>query len=297
MAKGVFTTQIYSKYNDLPEYRYHFPKMYLSRVQKTLDDWIIYYEPSRNDPAGTERTGRLSYFATAHVNEIKEDPDNPDHYYVYIDNYLELTSDVPFKFGTTFLERKLGRPDGRTNTGMFQNAVRIITDNEFQAILNLGLTEVPVLNETVNNHLMIADPPADYERPIVTTLTERPLRDAAFAKNVKEAYASKCAFTGICIINGGGKAEVDAAHIKPVSESGPDSTRNGIALSKTVHWMFDRGLLSLEDNGKILMAKKQIPDQVERIINPSGEVHLPENTLYRPHPQFLRYHRENKFLG
>jgi len=123
---------------------------------------------------------------------------------------------------------------------------------------------------------------------------ERPLRDAAFAKSVKEAYLSRCVFTGICLINVGGKSEVDTAL---VSESGPDSTRNGIALSKTVHWMFDRGLISLEDNGKILMTTRQIPGPVKNIINLQEVAFLPENTLQRPHPQFLRYHRENKFWG
>ena len=43
--------------------------------------------------------------------------------------------------------------------------------------------------------------------------------------------------------NGGGRAEAQAAHIQPVAENGPDSLRNGVALSSTFHWMFDRGLI------------------------------------------------------
>ena len=56
---------------------------------------------------------------------------------------------------------------------------------------------------------------------------------------------STCAMTGIKIINGRGLPEVQAAHIQPVSNRGPDSVRNGLALSGTVHWMFDRGLITL----------------------------------------------------
>ena len=46
----------------------------------------------------------------------------------------------------------------------------------------------------------------------------------------------------------GGRAEVQAAHIRPVADNGPDSLRNGVALSSTFHWMFDRGLISVGDD-------------------------------------------------
>ncbi|MGH6673150.1 MAG: HNH endonuclease [Xanthobacteraceae bacterium] len=43
--------------------------------------------------------------------------------------------------------------------------------------------------------------------------------------------------TGLQIINGGGRAEVQAAHIRPVAAGGFDSVRNGLALSGTIHWI------------------------------------------------------------
>jgi len=41
------------------------------------------------------------------------------------------------------------------------------------------------------------------------------------------------AITGLKLINGGGRAEVDAAHTRPVEANGPDVLSNGIALSGT----------------------------------------------------------------
>jgi putative restriction endonuclease len=41
--------------------------------------------------------------------------------------------------------------------------------------------------------------------------------------------------TGLRIFNGSGRAEVQAAHIRPVADNGPDSVRNGLALSSTIH--------------------------------------------------------------
>uniref|UniRef100_UPI001953CABF HNH endonuclease n=1 Tax=Klebsiella aerogenes TaxID=548 RepID=UPI001953CABF len=79
----------------------------------------------------------------------------------------------------------------------------------------------------------------DQDRDRVGYLTSRIMRERAFRRVVLRAYDERCAVTGLKLINGGGRAEVVAAHIKPVAANGPDSIRNGIALSGTAHWMFD----------------------------------------------------------
>jgi putative restriction endonuclease len=81
---------------------------------------------------------------------------------------------------------------------------------------------------------MVAEEPGEYNRPVLEQLVRRPFRDAAFAKSVVMAYGYSCAVTGLRLINGGGRCEVEAAHIRPVGEGhrGPDSVRNGIARSR-----------------------------------------------------------------
>jgi putative restriction endonuclease len=83
----------------------------------------------------------------------------------------------------------------------------------------------------------------------------------------------------------------------PVSQKGPDSVRNGLALSGTVHWLFDRGLLSIADDFRILIAKRQVPDQVLRLLNSDGMAISPQKSSLRPHPHYLKFHRENIFKG
>jgi len=73
--------------------------------------------------------------------------------------------------------------------------------------------------------------------------------------------------------------------------------RNGIALSRSIHWMFDRGLLSLTDGYEILMVKDLIPEPVKRLLNPESKILLPADRRLCPHPQFLQYHRERIFKG
>ena len=77
----------------------------------------------------------------------------------------------------------------------------------------------------------------EQDRRIISQLVSRPFRDKAFAAAVKTAYRDTCAMTGLKLINGGGRSEVQAAHIRPVEHNGTDSVRNGIALSGTMHWM------------------------------------------------------------
>jgi len=139
--------------------------------------------------------------------------------------------------------------------------------------------------------------PMEQDRRIVEQLVSRPFRDKAFSAAVKSAYHDTCSFTGLKIINGGGRSEVQAAHIRPVEHRGPDSVRNGIALSGTVHWMFDRGLISIDDDFSLLLAKDRLPDTAVRLFNVNMKLLLPERLELRPHRQFLDYHRQNIFKG
>jgi putative restriction endonuclease len=90
---------------------------------------------------------------------------------------------------------------------------------------------------------------------------------------------------------------VQAAHIRPVAREGSDSVRNGMALSSTLHWMFDRGLISVGAEYDILVAKKGVPEPIQRLINPTGRVLLPDDRRQWPHQHYLNYHRENVFKG
>ncbi len=117
-----------------------------------------------------------------------------------------------------------------------------------------------------------------------------------FRRVVLRAYKERCAVTGLRLINGGGRAEVEAAHIRPVEANGPDIISNGLALSGTAHWMFDRGLVSVAEDLQILISRQANDvDGVRSIINKSGCILTPDRLSDRPHPQFLEWHRQNRF--
>ena len=298
MSRAVFTTKTDPTYDDLPEFRYHFPRTYLRQVEAAVGDWIIYYEPRRTSGDPSSRGGRQAYFGAARVTSIQPDPAISDHFYAFVSDFLEFDRPVPFRHDDHYYEAGLRRADGGTSRGAFGRAVRLITDAEFDLILKTGFETLLAPAAVAGLKLPgFADEPAMFDRPLVERVTSRPFRDAAFSGAVKSAYQNTCAVTGLRILNGGGRSEVQAAHIRPVAASGPDSVRNGLALCGTVHRMFDRGLLSLDDDYTILVAKDRVPEPVHRLVNPDGRLKLPARPEFRPHPQFLRFHRKTVFKG
>jgi putative restriction endonuclease len=141
------------------------------------------------------------------------------------------------------------------------------------------------------------DSETDFVRPIIEMTVARPFREKAFTAAVRSAYENRCAITGLRIINGGGRPEVQAAHIKPVSKMGPDAIRNGLALSGTFHWLFDRGLISVSDDYRILVSEKSVPEQARKMLNGDGKIILPKEANYRPNPRYLKFHRDFVFKG
>lgn len=301
MTQGVFLHREDSIYRDLPAEQYQFPSQYLSRAKPLIGHWIIYYEPRRGPTA-------KGYYAIARVEDIVPDPTIPRMYLALITpgSYLDFERPVPFVGPGGHPERGVLNLTGKMS-GRAQQAVRPISNEDFSRILDLGFPdELPLLPRIgPAPDLQIRgkewrDEQApfvmDVERERVEAYTSRPVRDRVFRRIVLDAYDSRCAITGLRFINGGGRAEVQAAHIKPVEHHGPDSITNGIALSGTVHWMFDRGLISLSDELDVLVSR-QVNDaeSVWSLVNKTRKAAVPAISAHRPHPAYLAWHRDHCF--
>lgn len=293
MGHAVLTTFVGSIYDDLPEFRYHFPRTYLNQVQAAVGDWIIYYEPRRSQGGG-----RQAYFAMARIMRVDPDPDLHDHFYAYMDGYLDFDSAVGFQGQGQYWESILQKSDGSTNKGAFGRAVRALSMDEFESIVRTGFSRrlEPWEIKDVALAQGVSEEGVPYDaRPLVEQFITRPFRDEAFRRKVREAYQNTCAFSGLRLINGGGRPEVQAAHIRPVASRGPDSVRNGLALTGTLHWLFDRGLLSVGEDLSILVSPQGLPDDLGRLLRSGSRLVLPVSSEQCPHPVFLAWHRENIF--
>ncbi|KKC31487.1 HNH endonuclease [Devosia psychrophila] len=301
MTFGVFIHRADSVYDDSPASQYQFPKPYLQRALATVGDWIVYYEP-------VKVRGSKGYYAIARVAKIVPDPTVANMYLALIEpgSYLEFPNPVPFDDGNGLVEAGLLNEQGRVS-GRAQAAVRPISPKDFDRILTRGLADdqpllprIGAVDLPVEMPFQLDEGQAPFafeqERERVAAMTTRVVRDRVFRRVVLRAYGERCAVTGLKLINGGGRAEVAAAHIRPVEHNGPDIINNGVALSGTAHWMFDRGLIGFNDDLDIIISR-QVNDRdgVESLINKTGKMIGPLAARDRPHPAFLNWHRENCF--
>lgn len=295
--KGVFDTKPGSGYDDDVTRRYHFPSRYSEAVRACLDDWVILRRPRADG-------GNLAYFAVARVIRIDPDPLSAGRAYARLSDFLPFDAPVPWIVGGHYGERIL-RELPRVQVGVYLRgrSVRILDEPDFIEIVTAGLGQTtdpanarrygldPDAPELTG--FRIDAPPEQRVREIERALASRIVRDASFRRMVCEAYDDRCAVTKLRIINGGGRSEVQAAHIQPVSMGGPDVVQNGLALSATVHWLFDRHLISVTDDYRLLVAHNRIPAELRALFTSQNEpIHLPYDQKLWPHPSYLARHRE-----
>lgn len=296
---GVFDTRAGTIYDDDIARRYHFPNRYIQVALAFLGDWIVYREPRRN-------RGRSGYVAVARVVAIDPDPNDRSSSYARLEGFLNLDRIVPLDGPAGPYEtllKTVPNPSARGRT-LQGRSVRPISPEDFAAIVRAGLhatlapanarrLELDGPGVNADTRGLLDAPPGEQERRIEQILVNRRIRDAAFRGQVMEAYDGRCAVTGIRLINGGGKAEAQPAHIWPVADGGPDIVQNGIALSATVHWLFDRHLISLTDELGLLVAHNRIQEELRGLFaKQMARIIVPKDPALHPHPSFVQRHRE-----
>lgn len=296
--KGVFEISGNSRYDDLISERYHFPRDYLAIAEDLVGDWVVYRETRA-------ARGRMAYIAAAFVERIDGDPNDRNSFYARVGQFLEFDHAVPYRnssgrFAERFL-REMARPAdaGRTLRGA---SVRIMDVSDFTAIIDQGLSETLDPNNRIRLELnrgelddltwSLLDEPVPNRR-IEQVLINRKIRDANFRNHVLKAYDNTCAVTGLKLVNGGGRAEAQAAHIWSVADGGPDVVQNGVALSATAHWLFDRHLISFDEELRLLVSHNKVPSEFRQLFPPSGDrIRLPADPKLQPRPDFVARHRE-----
>lgn len=125
-----------------------------------------------------------------------------------------------------------------------------------------------------------------------------------FRKKVREAYTSRCLFSGLRLpkLPGTSDPGVDAAHILPWSEFDIEEVCNGICLSKLCHWAFDVGILRLSFDSAKQSYSLSIPDDVkiqcsgvgvdlsyfETLTGEIARDRLPKSKKDWPNPKFIK---------
>jgi putative restriction endonuclease len=151
--------------------------------------------------------------------------------------------------------------------------------------------EVMLRLHDVKREGLVAEPLAAYGNDY---LIKSRLGQGAFRILVTDAYNRNCAISGEKAL-----PVLQAAHIKPFNEQGPNSVNNGLLLRSDLHILFDRGYLTVTPDYKIEVSRK-----IKEEFN-NGKYYytfhgkdlnlLPKNAEDRPSLDFIRWHNENVY--
>lgn len=280
--KAVLDVKASSIYDDDIAEKYQLPKGYLEIIRKCIGDWVVFRRTGADG-------GDMAYFATARVLSVDPDVSSPGMYYARLGDYLDFLTVVPFKQAGRYAEKALrGVLPTEVGINLRGGSVRHLEESDFAEMISGGLPEF-------KKHVMESGMTSEVEftRSLERALVSRITRDTDFRRKVCTAYENTCAFTRLKILDQNNNAEVEAAHILPVADMGPDVVQNGLALSSTVHWLFDRHLISISSDFQILMREKLIPPPYVALLNSTGgQLHFPQGIEQRPNQTYLAKHRE-----
>jgi HNH endonuclease len=121
------------------------------------------------------------------------------------------------------------------------------------------------------------------------------LGQGSFRVFVTEAYGRRCAVTHSPVLH-----VLEAAHIRPVADKGPNATPNGILLRQDVHTLFDRGYITVTPRYRVEVSRliKQEFDNGQEYYSLHGSsIFLPTEEVNRPSPELLMWHNDNVYRG
>ncbi len=114
-----------------------------------------------------------------------------------------------------------------------------------------------------------------------------------FRQFVLFAYDYKCAITRK-VIRYNDLCNLEAAHIKPQAHNGQFLPCNGIAMSRDMHFAFDKGFFTIDRNYNVLVADVLRGTDFYKEYN-GLRIFVPQVDYYKPNIAFLEYHRRNIF--
>lgn len=147
------------------------------------------------------------------------------------------------------------------------------------------LNRTTVIHEVREDHARFGEPVLILPR----------LGQGSFRVLVTDAYERRCAVTNEKTL-----PALDAAHIKPYSESGEHTVSNGILLRRDLHALFDQGYVTINAEMKFEVSKK-IKEEFENgrdYYRLHGSlINVPTKPSDRPSQDFLDWHNTKIYKG
>lgn len=149
---------------------------------------------------------------------------------------------------------------------------------------------------------ILEEPSEDYRQEIKKLLEQNNdeeifLRGSVFKREIPKIYNNTCCISGMKIDATINVSMIDACHIVPFRVSYDDTVTNGIALCPNLHRAFDRGLITIDEEYKVLVSKSFKEEETNYSIRPfeGNEIKLPNLKSYYPLRENIGWHRNNVF--
>ena len=280
----IFDTGVNGK--DIDFVQYDWDKKFFNKVRE--GDYFLYRRPQK-----VSENKKFYFFGTGKVGKIT---DYRDHVICKVDEPVRFNN-IIYQDDIIDYEwswKKRTREDFQrffSNYGM--NSIPY-EDLEYFYKLGVGDIETEKFEQKnkdlVQSHIQLKDKTQGTVGGTQTTQSRGSL-GKIFSDNVKTIYDNKCCITGIST-----RSILNSSHISPWSEDieNRGNERNGILLSLILHKCFDTGLLSIDDNYKVIVSK-HVNDESLRSYLKSFEgkkITLPVRKEYYPDKELLRNHRK-----
>jgi putative restriction endonuclease len=121
-------------------------------------------------------------------------------------------------------------------------------------------------------------------------------RGTVFRREILKLYHDTCCISGLQVAATFSITMVDACHIKPFALGFDNTLTNGIALCPNLHRAFDRGLLTVDANYRVVFSSAftENADSSFRLRQMEGvELMLPAQ--HRPSLEAFAWHRQQVF--
>jgi putative restriction endonuclease len=125
-------------------------------------------------------------------------------------------------------------------------------------------------------------------------LARRRLGQGAFRILVTDTYERQCAVSREHTL-----PVLEAAHIRPVTQSGEHAVTNGLLLRSDVHRLFDLGYVTISSDLKFRVSKRLDEDWRNGKIYYAYDgqpIHVPKDPTCRPDVRMLEWHADEVFL-
>jgi len=182
------------------------------------------------------------------------------------------------------------------NSKLYQELNNIIDNSDIKGGYGIKDGEIPEFEEKVKKTNTSFNINVAIDDTVTKRIEGAPdiianlFTSTSFRDFVIAGYESLCAVTGT-VIRCDAYMNLEAAHIRPKSHGGTFMPNNGLALSRDMHWAFDKGFFTLDKKFRIVVHQKTTSEWLRSFNGKS--IRLPKDSFFKPAVENIEYHSKN----